>query len=527
MKTYEQRMKSIQKKARRVLAIRLGIKSVVTTVCLAAVVLCGFRFGADLIKLGTDLFMPTSGYEGQPTSNSFSQPTSDPTVPTSSVPGPVEPVQLEFQVNKLMSAHGPGQEEAVEIINSVEALNDFRGKLGVQRSGISDIAAQIEKYDAGFFETHSLVSIIRGVESQNVVLDIKNIYVQESGGLDIFFNRSKPQESTEIAAYWYFFVELNVKVPTDQTVTVKDVQDPIVPSASLTVEGRWYYQLSNNALNWEDQYGSIHADGAHPMQMALEHIIFFNTVNASVMPNWSLVPTTITVECWDIQYHGREDWKQYTQTAEVIDGQIQLKPGTYVYEVRATWSGNDLTVGNGHACYAFVADYIVTEPGTEGLYYELLEDGTYQVSGFKLPYEIPGEIVIPATYNGVRVTQIKAFGFSTVSQLKKITIPDTVTVIGERAFSGCFMLSSVTMPKYLTQIGYEAFCLCSKLTEITIPYSVTVIPEKVFERCTKLATVTIPASVTRIEEKAFATCTALKDIYFDGTVDPAERRKGA
>ena len=84
-----------------------------------------------------------------------------------------------------------------------------------------------------------------------------------------------------------------------------------------------------------------------------------------------------------------------------------------------------------------------------------------------------------------------------------VTIPDSVTSIGDGAFSGCRNLTSVTIPDSVTEIGWDAFEDCSSLTSVTIPDSVTEIGGYAFEGCSSLKSVTIPKSVTEIAEEAF------------------------
>ena len=62
-----------------------------------------------------------------------------------------------------------------------------------------------------------------------------------------------------------------------------------------------------------------------------------------------------------------------------------------------------------------------------------------------------------------------------------ITIPNSVTTIGNRAFSGCSGLTSITIPNSVTTIEESAFLYCTDLTSITIPNSVTTIGEYAFE----------------------------------------------
>jgi len=53
--------------------------------------------------------------------------------------------------------------------------------------------------------------------------------------------------------------------------------------------------------------------------------------------------------------------------------------------------------------------------------------------------------------------------------LTEITLPDTLTHIGEQAFNGCSGLTEIAIPAGVTEIGMAAFCGCSGLTEIALP----------------------------------------------------------
>src|SRR5207237_2448127 len=64
--------------------------------------------------------------------------------------------------------------------------------------------------------------------------------------------------------------------------------------------------------------------------------------------------------------------------------------------------------------------------------------------------------------------------------------------------------------------GYSAFGVCSGLTSVTIPNSVTSIGDYAFGVCSGLTSVTIPNSVTSFGDYAFYYCTNLHQAYFQG-----------
>ena len=109
------------------------------------------------------------------------------------------------------------------------------------------------------------------------------------------------------------------------------------------------------------------------------------------------------------------------------------------------------------------------------------------------------------------VTSIGDSAFSCCSSLQSVTIPDSVTSIGGRAFGECSSLQSVTIPDSVTS-------WCTSLQSVTIPDSVTSIDESAFSWCTSLQSVTIPDSVTSIDESAFSWCTSLQSVIIPDSV---------
>ena len=94
----------------------------------------------------------------------------------------------------------------------------------------------------------------------------------------------------------------------------------------------------------------------------------------------------------------------------------------------------------------------------------------------------------------------------------KIVLREGTTAIAADAFY-CSDLTAITIPESVTSIGDYAFANCRSLTSITIPNSVTNIGDWAFYECDKLTSITIPNSVTNIGRYAFCYCQNLSDIY--------------
>ena len=128
---------------------------------------------------------------------------------------------------------------------------------------------------------------------------------------------------------------------------------------------------------------------------------------------------------------------------------------------------------------------------------------------------------IPSSLRSVTVTggNILYGAFYECSMLISVTIPDSVTSIGDSAFYGCTSLTSVTIPDSVTSIGGSAFEDCTGLTSVTIPDSVTSIGYEAFYGCTGLTSVTIGASVESIGSSAFRDCYKLVEVYNKSSLD--------
>jgi hypothetical protein len=98
--------------------------------------------------------------------------------------------------------------------------------------------------------------------------------------------------------------------------------------------------------------------------------------------------------------------------------------------------------------------------------------------------------------------------------LPAITIPESVTSIGNSAFENCISLTSIAIPKSVTSVGNFAFYRCTAMTSASIPEGIKTIGDFAFEYCSALESIDLPDSLQSFGMCCFAYCTSLKTAQF-------------
>ena len=101
---------------------------------------------------------------------------------------------------------------------------------------------------------------------------------------------------------------------------------------------------------------------------------------------------------------------------------------------------------------------------------------------------------------------------------ERVTIPDTVEVVGESAFENNQKVQFVVIPKSVKRLDAYVFWGCNNLEEVVLGKGLTAVDEYSFAGCTGLKQISIPENVQSIDAQAFAGCINLTDIYIPATV---------
>lgn len=121
--------------------------------------------------------------------------------------------------------------------------------------------------------------------------------------------------------------------------------------------------------------------------------------------------------------------------------------------------------------------------------------------------QITGSVTIPQS-----VTSIGNEAFRWCSGIDSLTINNAATSIGEWAFASCFGIKTLSLGEKIKTIGYNAFSDCSGLKTVTLPKNLTSIGEYAFADCSELESITIPEKVETIEPDTFNGCSNLESI---------------
>ena len=119
----------------------------------------------------------------------------------------------------------------------------------------------------------------------------------------------------------------------------------------------------------------------------------------------------------------------------------------------------------------------------------------------------------PSEIEGVKVTTlINTFDSSDV---KKVTLPDSIISIGQYTFNNCSFLEEINLNEGIRDIGDYAFYKCIRIKDIVLPSSLVYLGAYSFFGCIGIETIAIPTSLVSIGDYAFSECRYLSEVVIE------------
>lgn len=398
-----------------------------------------------------------------------------------------------------------------------------------------------EAFKLGFSSstfTSGMVSMNRSIEGYSYIQSTVNITHGNSGGALI--NKYGEVVGITTGGITYANIDyMNLSIPIQRIDTVsRTANEPlvIVTRRKYPVYATFYSdgaKYTTQTLSYEGRASVPTApvkagytlDGWYADSGFTEKFDFNKkiTSDVSIYAKWSVTTYTIDYNLNSGSWNGSSPSTTYTLNDCGYALPVPTREG-YIFEGWKNLSGNFISNYPDVNHLRNLSLYASWIEGTEGLVFSTYYTNYVSVTGYNGNAD---NVVIPKTYRGIPVKEIKDSAFSFQTRIKSVTIPNSVTSIGEGAFKGCTGLVNITIAVGNTKYHSSNNCLIEtesktliagcKTSAIPTDGSVTNIGKDAFYGCIGLTSITIPDSVTSIGEGAFAGCYELTTVNWNAT----------
>lgn len=128
-------------------------------------------------------------------------------------------------------------------------------------------------------------------------------------------------------------------------------------------------------------------------------------------------------------------------------------------------------------------------------------------------------VTLPAS---VTVIGERAFAFCTALRLVEFGKHSHLDTVGKRAFIGCESLSDIALPASVRECGVKAFAHCTALKSIRLGAGMTTLTSGVLEGCRNLVNVVLPEGLVTVECSAMSSCVSLRSLHLPASVQTVE-----
>lgn len=221
MKTYDQRMEAILKKAKKRKIVLACLKTVTSALCIVAVV-----FGLTQLPLGNEANQLDVPFDTAPPATEPQEPMSTtllstvPSVPDITV-GPHDPNETPnwspgFEAISVRTTQPSTVDRypAAHLIRSVEELDAFFAQRQQVLSGFAVFSKPIASLDdRNFFEENTLIVLMLEANSGSVLYNVTDVAIYANNEVFIEIESTVPEIGTCDMAYWCILVEVGGLLP--------------------------------------------------------------------------------------------------------------------------------------------------------------------------------------------------------------------------------------------------------------------------------------------------------------------------
>jgi len=175
---------------------------------------------------------------------------------------------------------------------------------------------------------------------------------------------------------------------------------------------------------------------------------------------------------------------------------------------------NTMPVRLGRSCLLVLAALLAATGHAQ--FNSSVNNNTVTITGYTGP---GGVVAVPSTLGGYPVTTIAANAFAGKSSITSLSLPGTVTYLGDYAIYDCTGLTNLDLPGSIIYVGSNSVDSCYNLRTVTLGNGLPIIQSWMFDNdYLALNSVVIPNSVTSIGPYAFRECSALTNIIFSASL---------
>ena len=167
---------------------------------------------------------------------------------------------------------------------------------------------------------------------------------------------------------------------------------------------------------------------------------------------------------------------------------LETPPSFFKIAVSSTCILDNITIN--YSCNEY--DFVPTELKSFEFTY-LSEEDAYRINGFALKRRQVQTLVVPNSYNGKPVVEIKSNAFFTNDKIRYVIISEGIKRIGDMAFYLDINLESIVLPSTIESTGDNIYDGCLLLTSQTISSSMLEVNPLTYAGNQFLETITVEA----------------------------------